>query len=137
MLNWIIQILHYYCSLQHKNIENSRIVEQNVAISLSLCSSLCLLRLALPSPSSTAGYYSVLGHSFERQKWSFVLYIVAFSALKMAFSKLNIAVCIKKPHIFHFFSYYRTSLQISVFYKFLCTNLSQVVLRRFYTERFV
>ena len=25
----------------------------------------------------------------------------------------------------------------SLFYKFFCTNLSQVVLRRFYTERFV
>ena len=39
ILNWIIQILHYYYSKQHKNIENS------------LCPSLCLLRLALPSPS--------------------------------------------------------------------------------------
>ena len=57
-LNWIIQILHYYCSKQHKNIENSRIIEQNIAI--SLCSSLCLLRLALPSPSSTAGYFQFL-----------------------------------------------------------------------------
>ena len=58
ILNWIIQILHYYCRKQHKNIENSRIIEQNVAI--SLCSSLCLLRLALPSPSSTAGHFQFL-----------------------------------------------------------------------------
>ena len=35
ILNWIIQILHYYCRKQHKNIENSWIIEQNVAISLS------------------------------------------------------------------------------------------------------
>ena len=34
ILNWIIQILHYYCRKQHKNIKKSGIVEQNVAISL-------------------------------------------------------------------------------------------------------
>ena len=50
ILNWIIQILHYYYSKQHKNIENSQIIEQNLVI-FSLCPSLCLLRLALPSPS--------------------------------------------------------------------------------------
>ena len=58
ILNWIIQILHYYCRKQHKNMDNSRIIEQSVAI--SLCSSFCLLRLALPSPSSTAGYFQFL-----------------------------------------------------------------------------
>ena len=60
--------------------------------------------------------FSVLGHSFERHKWSFVLYIVSFSALKMAFSKLSLAKyhCLrKKPYIFHVFNYYRMSLQIS------------------------
>ena len=50
ILNWIILILHYYYSKQHKNIENSQIIEQNLVI-FSLCPSLCLLRLALPSPS--------------------------------------------------------------------------------------
>ena len=54
ILNWIIQILHCYCRKQHKNIENSRIIEQDVAISI------CLLRLALPLPSSTAGYFQFL-----------------------------------------------------------------------------
>ena len=58
VLNWIIQILHYYCRKQYKIIENSRIIEQNFAI--SLCSFLCLLRLALLSPSSTAGYFQFL-----------------------------------------------------------------------------
>ena len=58
ILNWIIQILHYNCRNQHKNIKNSRIIEENVAI--SLCSSLCLLRLALLLPSSTAGYSQFL-----------------------------------------------------------------------------
>ena len=61
--------------------------------------------------------FSVLGHSFERHKWSFVLYIVSFSALKISFSKLSLAKyhCLhKKPYIFHVFSYHRTSLQISL-----------------------
>ena len=58
ILNWIIQILHYYYRKQHKNIKNSQISEQNVVI--SLCLSLFLLRLALPSPSSTAGFFQFL-----------------------------------------------------------------------------
>ena len=58
ILNWIIQILHYNCRNQHKNIKNSRIIEENVAI--SLCSSVCLLRLAFLSPSSTAGCFQSL-----------------------------------------------------------------------------
>ena len=45
ILNWIIQILHYNCRNQHKNIKNSRIIEENVAISLSaLLSAYCDLR---------------------------------------------------------------------------------------------
>ena len=78
--------------------------------------------------------FSVLGHSFERHKWSFMLYIVSFSALKMAFSKLSLAkyrCWHKKSYIFNVFNYYRTSLQISLFYKFFSTNLSQVVLGGF------
>ena len=61
--------------------------------------------------------FSVLGHSFEHHKWSFMLYIVSFSALKISFSKLSLAKyhCLhKKPYIFHVFSYHRTSLQISL-----------------------
>ena len=34
ILNWIIQILHYYYKKQHKNIENSQIIEQNLVVSL-------------------------------------------------------------------------------------------------------
>ena len=61
--------------------------------------------------------FSVLGDSFERHKWSFVLYIVPFSALKISFSKLSLAKyhCLhKKWYISHVFSYNRTSLQISL-----------------------
>ena len=113
ILNWIIQILHYYCRKQQKNIENSWIIEQNVAISL-------LFSLLIATCASFAflngRVFSVLGHSFERHKWSFVLYIVSFSALKISFSKLSLAKyhCLhKKPYISHVFSYHRTSLQIS------------------------
>ena len=34
ILSWIIQIFHYYCRKQYKNIENSRIIEQNLFLSL-------------------------------------------------------------------------------------------------------
>ena len=34
ILNWILQILHYYCRKQHKKIENLGIIEQNLFLSL-------------------------------------------------------------------------------------------------------
>ena len=61
--------------------------------------------------------FSVLGHSLERHKWSFVLHIVSVFALKISFSKVSLAKyhCLhKNPSIFHVFSYHRTSLQISL-----------------------
>ena len=33
ILNWILQILHYYCMKLHKNIKSSRIIEQNLVLS--------------------------------------------------------------------------------------------------------
>ena len=114
ILNRIIQILHYYCRKQHKNIENSWIIEQNVAISL-------LFSLLIATCASFAflngRVFSVLGHSLERHKWSFVLYIVSFSASKIFFSKLSLSKyhCLhKKSYIFHVFSYHRKYLQISL-----------------------
>ena len=50
ILNCIKQILQHNTKKQHKNIKNSQIIEENI-VTLSLCPSLCLLRLALPSPS--------------------------------------------------------------------------------------
>ena len=85
--------------------------------------------------------FSVLVHSPERHKWSFVRYIVSFFALEISFSEPGLAKyhCLhKKPYIFHVFSYHRTCLQFSLLQILLyCTNLSQVVLRRFYMERFL
>ena len=77
LLNWIIQILHYRYSKQHKHIENSQITEQNLVISLSLS-----LSLSLPFSLFTTAYASFtflaaeLFQFFKRQKWSFVKYIV-------------------------------------------------------------
>ena len=58
ILNWILQILLYQCSKQHKNIENLLFIEQNIVI--SFCPSLCLLRLVLPLPFSTADVFQFL-----------------------------------------------------------------------------
>ena len=48
ILNWILQILHYYCRKQHKNIKNSQINEQNVVMCLcpSVYCDLCSLLLS-------------------------------------------------------------------------------------------
>ena len=85
--------------------------------------------------------------NFKRHNGSFVPYIVSFSGLKMAFSKLSLAKyhCLHKKScwqqlqftLFHVFNYHRMYLQIFFFYKLFCTNLSQVVLRRSNTERFL
>ena len=132
----MIQILHYYCRKRHKNIKNSDY--RTKCYYLSLLFSL-LIATSASFPLLNSRVFSVLGHSFKHHKWSFVLYIIPFSALKISFSKLNLAKyqwSHKKQYIPHVFSYHKTSLQIS-FYKFFCTNLYQVLLRRFYTERFV
>ena len=140
-------MLHYYCRKQEKNIENSQIIEQNVVI--SLCPSLCLLRLVLSVPSWAAEIFQFLDtvpRKIKRHKWSFVKYIVSFSGLKMVFSKLSLAkyhFLHKKPVFtvisiyfisclqlttekFHVFIYYSTSLQIFLFYKFFCRNNSTI-----------
>ena len=51
ILNWIIQILPYYCRKQHKNIENSQIIEQNIVTSLPLS----LLTVTCPSFAFLSG----------------------------------------------------------------------------------
>ena len=55
ILNWIMQILHYYRRKQHKNIENSQIIGQSFFT--SLWPSLCSLRLVLPSPSWATQFF--------------------------------------------------------------------------------
>ena len=99
ILNWMLQILYYYCRKQHKNIKNSQIIEQNLVLSFpfslftAACASCCLPHRQSFFISSTK-YVA----NFKHRKWSFVLYIVLFSCLKMIFTKfsqLDIAACIK------------------------------------------
>ena len=99
MLHWILQILHYYCRKQQKNIENSRIIEQNLVLSLpfSLFTATCA-SCRLPQRQSFFISWVQYSSNCKRHKWSFVPYIVLFSGLKMVFSKLSqldITACIK------------------------------------------
>ena len=121
-----IQILHYYCRKQHKNVENSRTVEQNVA--LSLCSSLCLLRLALPSPSSTAGYFQFLDTVLTSQLIIRDVYSFVFCFENGFLSKLSLAKyrCLHKNH-----TYFMSSITTELLYKSLSfiTSSAQIFLK--------
>ena len=91
ILNWIIQILHYYCRKQHKNIKKLTDYWTKSSFLFSLLPVYCNLCLLFISWTK---YFA----NFKRHKWSFVLYIVLFSGLKMIFSKfsqLDITVYIK------------------------------------------
>ena len=90
ILNWILQILHYYCRKQHKNIKNSRIIEQNLVLSFpfSLFNATCA-SCRLPQWQNFFISWTKYFANFKRHKWSFVLYIVSFSGLKMVFIKLS------------------------------------------------
>ena len=99
ILNWILQTLHYYCRKQHKNIKNSWIIEQNLVLSFpfSLFTATCA-SCRLPQRQNFFISWAKYFASFKRHKWSFVLYIVSFSGLKMIFTKfsqLDITACIK------------------------------------------
>ena len=76
ILKWIIQILHYYCRKQHKNIENSQIIEQNLVTALlpfTLFTTACTFLTFL-----AAKFFQFI----KRHKWSFVKYIVSFFGSK-------------------------------------------------------
>ena len=88
--NWIIQILHYYYSKQHKNIENSQIIKQNLVI-FSLCPSLCLLWLALPSPSWQL-FFSSLNVTSDHS-WNIYF---RFFGLKMVFCDIRISTDLRR-----------------------------------------
>ena len=124
ILDWILQILHYYCRKQHKNIKNSRIIEQNLVLSFpfSLFTATCA-SCRLPQRQNFFISWTKYFANFKRHKWSFMLYIVSFSGLKMIFTKfsqLDITACIKNcvykqlqfTLLFHVFNY-RTSTNLS------------------------
>ena len=66
ILNWILQILLYHCSKQHKITENLQFTEQNIVI--WFCSSLCLLRLVIPRLSQRQMFFSTLSGKKNRGK---------------------------------------------------------------------
>ena len=123
MLDWIPQILLYYCRKQHKNIENSQIIEQNLVLSLPFplftpTSASCRL------PEWKSFFISWTQHSvnFNCHKWSFVPYIVLFSGLKMVFSKLSqldITACIKNCVYNNFNLHYFMSSIVECLYRSL------------------
>ena len=90
ILDWILQILHYYCWKQHKNIEKSQITEQNFVLSLpfSLFTGTCA-SCRLPQWQGFLISWTQYSANFKRHKRSFVPYIVSFSGLNMVFSKLS------------------------------------------------
>ena len=99
ILDWILQVLHYYCRKQHKSIENSQIIEQNLVLSLpfSLFTATCA-SCRLPQWQSFFISWTQYSAMFKCYKWSFVPYIVSCSALKMVFfklSQLDITACMK------------------------------------------
>ena len=83
---------------QHKNIETHRLLNK---VLFSLCPSLCFATSApccLLQWQSFFIYWTQYSANFKCHKWSFVLYIVSFSGLKMVFpksSQLDITACIK------------------------------------------
>ena len=84
ILDWIVQILHYYCRKQRKSIKSLWIVKQNLVHYLpsSLFTATCVSHCHPQRQSFWTQYFA----NFKRHKWSFLLYIVSFSGLKMIFS---------------------------------------------------
>ena len=80
ILDWILQILHYYYRKQHKNIENSRIIEQNLILSLPFC----LLRLVLPGAFLNGRVFPFLEHSTPR-----ILNVTSYHSCRIQFRFLN------------------------------------------------
>ena len=86
-----------------------------------------------------AGYFQILDTALNvtsDHSCSIQFHFVLWEYLSPSQAQLNITACIKN-HIYFMSSVTTERLYKSLFYKFFCTNLSQVVLRRLYTERFL
>ena len=82
--------------------------------------------------------FSVLGHNWyvtSDHSCCIQFHFLLRKYLSLSSAQLNITACIKN-HTYFTSSVTTEHLYKSLFFKF-CTNLSQVVLRRFYTERFL
>ena len=60
ILNWILQILHYYCRKQQKKLKTHWLLNK---ILFSFCPFLCLLRLVIPVAFLNGRIFSFLRHS--------------------------------------------------------------------------
>ena len=116
-----LQIFHYYWRKQYKNIENSRITEQNLVFSLpfSLSTTVCASH-RLPQRQNFETSQVII-----RAVCTLVIWLImVFSKLR----QLDITACIKKLFaitsilVFHIFSCYKTSVQIFLFYKFFYSH---------------
>ena len=128
LLDWILQILHYYCRKQYRNTENSRIIEQNLDFSLpfSLFTATCA-SCRLPRRQSFSISWTQYSANFKRRKWTFVPHIVLFYGLKMVFFRLrqlDITACIKNCVYsnFNLRCYFMSSLIESVYRFFSFIN---------------
>ena len=133
ILNWMLQILYYYCRKQHKNIKNSQIIEQNLVLFFP---SLCLLWFVLPVTFLKGRIFSFLEQSTLQilnvtSDHCCCIYIVSFSGLKMIFTKfsqLDITACTKNCvyNNFNLCCYFMSSIiehLQSLFCKYFCTNI--------------
>ena len=97
-LKWIIQILHYYYRKQHKNIENSQIIEQNLVSYISLPFSLFTTVNDLPYAWNYCYFYDKI--KFQRSviatlKFDFIVeiaaaYVTYSSSRPKSFCKIDI-----------------------------------------------
>ena len=109
ILSWIIQIFHYYCRKQYKNIKNSRIVEQN-------------LILSLPFSLFTRACASCrLPQRFKRHKWSFMCPIYFRFLVENGFLQVKPARChcLHKKTVYNNFNicYFMSSITTERLYK--------------------
>ena len=82
-------MLHYYCRKQHRNIENSQIIKQNVVICLSLPRS-----LSLSSALSLLFSSFLFSSLFSSLLFSSLFFSVLFSSLlfsSLLFSSLSLS----------------------------------------------
>ena len=79
ILNWMLQILYYYCRKQHKNIKNSQIIEQNLVLffPFSLFTVICA-SCHLPQGQNFFISWTKYFANFKCHQRSLLLYIYSF-----------------------------------------------------------
>ena len=100
ILNWILQILYYYCR-KYTTQKYQKLTDYWTLVfsfHFSLFTATCAF-CRLPQRQNFFISWTKYFANFKCHKWSFVQHIVSFSGLKMIFTKfsqLDITVCIEK-----------------------------------------